>query len=192
MYESVMSELPKYLNQQSLTLIGVLLGLFVAWKATVKGYGAVKGFLAKFNFALATATVLLVGGLSGLGYGVGDICNRPVEKSHNDRALAGISDDKLLDLAKNAKDETITKAILDYAKNRDSQNTQRYDARQTEKLASNVVIPASVMLTSNGTISPDPTSVPYPGLSLPSIVSIIGASLAALIVSFITFIRKVG
>lgn len=191
MFESVMSELPKYLNQQSLTLIGVLLGLFVAFKATVKGYAALKGFASKFNFALATATVLLVGGLSGLGYGVGDICNRPVDKTQNDRALAGIADDKLIDLAKNAKDEALAKAILDYAKNRDNTNAQRYAERQTEKLA-NVVIPTSVtLINSSGSGSPETITAPS-NLPLPVTISVIGASLAALIVSFITFVRKVG
>lgn len=194
MYESLMSELPKYVNSQSLTVIGVLVGLFVAFKATVKVYGATKGFLAKFNIALATATVLLVGGMSGLGYGVGDICNRPADKvSPADRVLAGISDDKLMDLARNAKDETIAKAVLEYAKVRDSHNNQRAElAKQEkqEKQAEKIVIPTSLsMLT-----MPSAEMVPaaYTGLSLPAVVSLIGASLAALIVSFITFVRKVG
>lgn len=181
MFEQLLEQAPKYLNTQTLTVIGVLVGLFVAFKAVVKVVGATKGFLSKFNLGLVTAGVLLLAGVSGLGYGIGDICNRPSTKSPADTALAGITDDKLLELAKGAKDTEIAKAVLDYAKNRDVATNQRVERREETKP---IVIPTS--------LNPTPElAPPYAGLALPTVTSLMGAALASLVTAFVLFVRNV-
>lgn len=77
---------------------------------------------AKVTFASVACGILLLGGLSGTGYSIGEFASGKVEKqekSHN-----YISNDELLRLASNGSvDRDRLKLVLDYANQRDKMTT---------------------------------------------------------------------
>jgi hypothetical protein len=64
--------LGRFLNPESLTLVGGLVSLFVGWKLVSKLWGFTVGLVKKASFIGLVSAVMAVGGVSTAGFGVGE------------------------------------------------------------------------------------------------------------------------
>lgn len=112
----------EYATPQVMTVAATIAALWLGWKVTSGTLNVAGNFARKASFAGLASVLLMVSGLGGLGYGVGEIGS----KMKNDPTPAngvphvGFTNDELLDLAKNEKVRIdVLEKIVAYARSRD-------------------------------------------------------------------------
>lgn len=119
----ILSTVGKYATPEVITVFGALLTAWVGWKVAAKSIGLIGAFAQKASFVGLTAAVLFVAGLGGAGVGTGELVAR-ITNSPSKAEKTGLSDEKLLQLAKDCHNTDTAKLITDYARARDGQGNE--------------------------------------------------------------------